>query len=198
MRIASTALMTLALAWTVGCSDGNASSATPTSPPANADRPDLVRPTTESSIPPETTAPATLIDTSRVRAAVIDELMAAGVDVDAAPASLLGNLSTERVCPTRRLEPGGTAADVSDAGPRCLADTIQNRRPAFFIDAARTVEGDPIVTVYRTGLDGSIRVFIDSTRDRFGSRAWEMLPCSPADQRTIDEWASGGPGQLPC
>jgi hypothetical protein len=40
-----------------------------------------------------------------------------------------------------------------------------------------TEEGDPVTSYYRVHENGTIELFVDATRDRFGSRAWERYSC---------------------
>ncbi len=60
---------------------------------------------------------------------------------------------------------------------RCLLDALsEGRRAELFVTYA-TVEGDPITTYYRVLGPRRLEVFIDSTRDSFGSREWTHMLC---------------------
>lgn len=60
----------------------------------------------------------------------------------------------------------------------CLIDAWRESRPAELISERPTVEGDPVTTIYRVLPDGSVEMFVDMTRDRYGSGEWERLVCS--------------------
>lgn len=60
----------------------------------------------------------------------------------------------------------------------CLYDAWRESRAAEMISERRSVEGDPITTIYRVLPDGTVEVFVDMTRDRYGSGTWERLACS--------------------
>lgn len=58
-------------------------------------------------------------------------------------------------------------------GRRCLWDAHEAGRPAEFVSTERSVEGDPVTYIYRVLGPGQVVVFVDTTRDRYGSRGWE-------------------------
>jgi hypothetical protein len=59
----------------------------------------------------------------------------------------------------------------------CLADS-RTRGGGELIITALTIEGDPITTYYRTAANSwSIDIYIDQTRDRFGSGSWQHTTC---------------------
>jgi hypothetical protein len=69
-------------------------------------------------------------------------------------------------------------------GRLCFWAAYLGGRPAEFISTRPTIEGDPATSVYRISGPGHVEVFIDSTRDKFGSRTWTRLICrtlSPID-----------------
>ena len=75
---------------------------------------------------------------------------------------------------------GEFSLDQGEKPPRsarsCLASAVGGQRAAELILTSLTIEGQPIVTYYRTDRDGRIEVFIDSTRDQYGS-GWVRLKC---------------------
>ena len=60
---------------------------------------------------------------------------------------------------------------------RCLLDAVAAGRPAQLTRTYATIEGDPITEYYRVLGPGRVEVFIDSTRDSFGSREWTHMLC---------------------
>jgi hypothetical protein len=98
-----------------------------------------------------------------------------GVVVNAAPASAVG-LGDAKFCgtETRSIAPTTVA---NEAGRQCLLDAFDAREPAVFVVVQYTVEGDPIVTIYRSRSDGTIDEFVDSTQDKFGAREWRSASC---------------------
>lgn len=71
--------------------------------------------------------------------------------------------------------PGNTP---SEAVRRCFLEAFMEGRPAEVVIILTTIEGDPITTIYRTRPGQPIEVFVDSTRDTFGSGAWETYGCT--------------------
>ena len=59
----------------------------------------------------------------------------------------------------------------------CLLEAYLAGRGAELISTEPTVEGDPITTFIRVHENGVIEVFVDATRDRFGSGRWERIGC---------------------
>jgi hypothetical protein len=85
---------------------------------------------------------------------------------------------------TRRTElPDCGAEQIAQGGlpdreaRACLLDAWRESRAAELVSERPSVEGDPITTIYRVHPDGSVDLFVDSTRDRFGSGEWERLTC---------------------
>jgi hypothetical protein len=60
----------------------------------------------------------------------------------------------------------------------CLINAWREGDAAELVSERRTVEGDPVTTIYRVLPDGSVELFVDMTRDRYGSGEWERLVCS--------------------
>ena len=62
-------------------------------------------------------------------------------------------------------------------GRACFWQAVLEGRPAEFISRGWTVEGDPVLTVYRTLADSTGEEFYDGTRDRWGDGAWTFARC---------------------
>lgn len=60
----------------------------------------------------------------------------------------------------------------------CLMDAWRESREAELSTTMTTIEGDPVSRITRVFADGSVEVFVDATRDRFGSGEWERLICT--------------------
>jgi hypothetical protein len=73
-----------------------------------------------------------------------------------------------------------------DARPRqCVLAAFETGRGAELTSTMTTVEGDPITRILRVHETGPIEVFVDATRDAFGSGEWERLECTrlvPVDE----------------
>lgn len=98
-----------------------------------------------------------------------------GVDVDAAPARAR-QLGDAHFCGAERRGIAGRTGNP--AARRCFVDGNAASRPVVFVAEQTTVEGDPIVTIYRSGPSGAVEVFYDATRDKFGSGKWEHQQCT--------------------
>ena len=65
-----------------------------------------------------------------------------------------------------------------DAGARdCLLAAYEAGEGAELISTQTSVEGDPITRYLRVHENGVIELFVDATRDRYGSGTWERLTC---------------------
>ena len=65
-----------------------------------------------------------------------------------------------------------------DAAARtCLLDAYRAGQAAELISTELTIEGDPITRYLRVHPDATIEIFVDSTRDTFGSGGWERVIC---------------------
>jgi hypothetical protein len=117
-----------------------------------------------------TTAPQATATNSLERA-----LRRLGVDVDAAPTGAR-QLGDARFCGAERR--GAADRAGNPAARRCFVDGNAAKRPVVFVFEQTTVEGDPIVTIYRSGPSGSVDVSYDATRDKFGSGRWEHQQCA--------------------
>ena len=68
---------------------------------------------------------------------------------------------------------------------RCLLDAYRAGRGAELISTMTSVEGDEIVRYVRVHENGTVEIFVDATRDRYGSGEWERLTCerlTPVDE----------------
>ena len=85
-------------------------------------------------------------------------------------------------CGVETVDASGLPADVE--GRRCLLAALRAGDGAELISTQMTEEGDPVTTYYRVHEHG-VELFVDATRDRFGSRAWERYSCGilvPAEE----------------
>lgn len=62
-------------------------------------------------------------------------------------------------------------------GRRRFWDAYLAGRPAEFASTQPSVEGDPVTTIYRVISPGRVEIYVDATKDRFGSGAWEKYTC---------------------
>jgi hypothetical protein len=91
-------------------------------------------------------------------------------------------------CGSESVVPG---AGINVAGRRCFGAAVLAMQGAEFISALVTIEGDPIVFIYRNLSDaGGAEALIDSTQDTYSSRKWLHLRCSGF---VIEESAPGQP-----
>ena len=72
-------------------------------------------------------------------------------------------------------ELGLTEVDGAEA---CFEERLAAGRTAELIVVQNTIEGDPILSIFRVLDDGSAEVFDDTTRDRLGSQAWFRYTCA--------------------
>lgn len=130
----------------------------------------------DAVVPSGETTPAPAASTGG-RAGFGQVLVELGVDVDTAPAGVLGT-DEQIVCGAEVLDQDAVATGRYDEGARrCFLDAHLAGAPAAFASSQPTVEGDPIVAVWTTTAEG-VAAWIDATRDAFGSGRWEQLgPC---------------------
>ncbi|HZM83268.1 MAG TPA: hypothetical protein VFC19_46740 [Candidatus Limnocylindrales bacterium] len=88
--------------------------------------------------------------------------------------------------------PPSTAAGETDCGTfvlqqgkglaeeamRCFIDAAAQGRPARLMESRLTVEGDPIISLYRVKAGGGIEVIRDTTRDRYGNHGIVTETCT--------------------
>jgi hypothetical protein len=60
---------------------------------------------------------------------------------------------------------------------RCLLEAFEEGRGAELITTRPTIEGDPVTEYLRVHENGVVEMFIDATRDQFGSGEWERMVC---------------------
>jgi hypothetical protein len=91
-----------------------------------------------------------------------------------APPDWVVNRQPLAACGEEVLEQG----ESSDAAARaCLFDAYQAGRGAELITTQPTIEGDPWTRYIRVHDNGVVELFVDATRDRFGSGRWERFLC---------------------
>ena len=78
-------------------------------------------------------------------------------------------------CGVETLEANGLAPDVE--ARTCLLEAFQNGDGRELISTQVTEEGDPVTHYYRVHENGTVELFIDATRDRFGSQRWQRYRC---------------------
>lgn len=78
----------------------------------------------------------------------------------------------------------GTGADI--AARQCLWSAYQAGQPAEFVSTTTTIEGDPVLTIYRVLPTGQIEVFVDSTHDQYSLRSWLRLTCPRLELDPLD------------
>jgi hypothetical protein len=88
--------------------------------------------------------------------------------------------------------PDGTP-DV--AARACFWEAYEAGSPAEFVSTNTTMEGDPIITIYRVTDAGTVEVFIDSTKDRWSAMTWLRLECP---ELALDPAAQGQPAFGPA
>ena len=60
----------------------------------------------------------------------------------------------------------------------CLLRAFEEGRGAELISTEPSIEGDLITRYIRVHEDGVVEIFVDATRDRFGSGEWERIGCA--------------------
>jgi hypothetical protein len=130
---------------------------------------------------------------------LIDELVALGVDTDAAPLAAVQDTGATFCGTADQRTTTGTISPAADAtngaGMGCFATHAQETSAADLIEVFTTVEGDPIVVVWRT-TDGATVMHTDSTRDAFGSGTWSTQTCSSVRIAALDDSFGASSGLL--
>jgi hypothetical protein len=89
--------------------------------------------------------------------------------------------------------------EAADAEVRtCLLDAYLAGRGAEMISTQPTIEGDPITRYIRVHENGVVEIFVDATRDQYGSESWERLRCEallPVEDANV--FVENGCEQLP-
>jgi len=109
-------------------------------------------------------------------AALAITVLAAGCDLlPAGPPDWVTNREALPACGAEEVTAG---RQPNREARECLLDAWREGRAAELISERPSVEGDPITTIYRVMPDGTMDMFIDATRDRFGSGEWERYVCT--------------------
>ncbi len=90
------------------------------------------------------------------------------------------------------------AAGFDEPARHCILAAFRDGRGAELSSTLTTIEGDPITRIVRVHETGLIEVFVDATRDAFGSGEWERLECTrliPVDEYN-DRMGSNVPSGL--
>ena len=85
-------------------------------------------------------------------------------------------------CGAETIEGSGLLLNVE--ARTCLLAAFRAGDGAELISTQATEEGDPVTRYYRVHENGTVEIFVDATRDRFGSQRWERYRCEdlvPAD-----------------
>lgn len=108
-----------------------------------------------------------------------ETLASFGIDLAAAPPAVRDLVDAETCGGVRTDGNDGTEAVQQERNQRiaCLLDAYLAWQPAALVTVATSVEGDPVATVYRTDATGTLHMFQDATRDRFGSGTWRRQEC---------------------
>jgi hypothetical protein len=76
------------------------------------------------------------------------------------------------------------ALSHDEASFECFLARLGAGLPAEMVRVLYTIEGDPILYVYRTSGDGALTVFADTTRDDLGAQEWSRYTCNRMDAAT--------------
>lgn len=121
---------------------------------------------------------------------LVDELAELGVNVDAAPLAAVDDTDATFCGAADQRTTTGTIAPATDAANGnamgCFATHAQEGSAADLIEVFTTIEGDPIVVVWRTS-GGATTMHTDSTRDAFGSGTWSTQTCSSVHIAALDD-----------
>jgi len=118
-----------------------------------------------------------------------DALRELGVDLATAPAEAI-TIGDAEFCGWESVTYGDTTRNTE--AQQCLLTAHTAGRSAVYVVAETTIEGDPIVQVYRTER-GVATVYFDATRDAFGSGRWETVQCQSLAIFTHTEGATEVP-----
>lgn len=118
-----------------------------------------------------------------------DALRELGVDLATAPAEAI-TIGDAEFCGWESVTYGDTSRNTE--AQQCLLAAHTAGRAAVYVVAETTIEGDPVVSVYRTE-SGAATLYADATRDRFGSGRWETVACQSLAIVTHQEGATEVP-----
>lgn len=134
--------------------------------------------------------PSTTSRPTRVEGTLGAALQTMGVDLSRAPREA-AHLGSAQFCGYEIRHMQSPAAG-SAAARRCFLEHAAKNEAAVFVVSKTSNEGDPIISIYRWSSDGHLVMYIDATRDRFGSGDWQRGTC----QRVTTEFPNA-PEQLP-
>jgi hypothetical protein len=124
-----------------------------------------------------------------------EALIAVGAAVDSAPPDATDQ-GDAVMCGAEVITNDDAETDRGDpVARRCFIDAADAGTAAVFVRSQDTVEGDPIVEVWHTDENGSITLYVDATRDAFGSGEWETVGCTGLNVRqdvAVDWFFCGG------
>jgi hypothetical protein len=106
------------------------------------------------------------------------------------PAALPDWVANRQPLPPCGEEDVGMGEDFDPGARRCLLDAFESGTAGELISTQTTVEGDPITRYVRVHDNGTIELFVDATRDAYGSQSWERLICD----RLVPVDEAEGPG----
>jgi hypothetical protein len=89
----------------------------------------------------------------------------------------------------------GQGEEPPSSARSCLSAALADQKAAELMVTSLTVEGQPVVTYYRSGLDPRLEVFIDSTRDQYGS-GWVRLECQGLAKTRLEPVGCGDAERL--
>ncbi len=130
--------------------------------------PDTTPSGNDSTIPGDSVAPTD--EQSLLNTALVE----LGIDAAGAPEGAL-DLAGGTFCGYEEFQLVATTT-VDTAGRGCFRTAWADEETAIFIQQLTTNEGDPVAYVWRT-LGGGSRLYIDATRDNFGSGKWSEQGC---------------------
>lgn len=111
-----------------------------------------------------------------------------GAAVDSAPEDAL-TLGDARYCGLDSVGFDPLASGNDPIARTCFTFGAQTAVPSLLVQVQPTVEGDPIVSVFRAKATGEVVVYSDSSQDAFGSGGWTTRTCSGT---SVDSSEIGG------
>lgn len=133
--------------------------------------------TTPATMPPAADPPSATTMPTDDGDELFLALESSGVDLGAAPTSVR-SLDGAVWCGMEQRQQEVTAETVLDeVARRCFLERHRSAQPAVFVEEYPTIEGDPIVTVWRTSDDGTVEVHVDRSRDTYGAGQWSSQRC---------------------
>jgi hypothetical protein len=96
-------------------------------------------------------------------------------------------VTNRRPLPSCGVEWLTTEGGMDAEARRCLLSAWTEGEDAELVTHLTTVEGEPLTRYLRAHANGTIDVFVDATRDAFGSGRWERLRCDALAPATGDD-----------